>query len=81
MPNRIQTNNRHAIFTGNKAEQQAFRRMYERWTHPDVREDCRIDGTYRQFRKRILYNTLNGCWMVNHASMWFGIESDGYTHT
>jgi hypothetical protein len=81
MPNRIETASRFPIYTGNKAEQNAFKRLYNRWSHPDVNEGVRVDGTYRQFRKRILYDTMNGCYRLMIDGMYIGIESDGYTHT
>lgn len=79
MPNRITLNSRWPTYTAEKAEQLAFKRLYDRErssTHP-----LHFDGTYRQFRKLILYDTLNGCFRIILNGMYIGIESDGYTHT
>ncbi len=71
----------YAIYTANKAEQKAFKRLYDRWTHPDVNERARLSCSYREFRRQVLYDSLNGCFMWNHGGIWIGIEPDGYTHS
>lgn len=71
----------YPLFTANKAEQTAFKRLFDRWSHPDVNENARLRCSYRTFRKTIQYDTLNGCYMVRVANMWIGIEPDGYTHS
>jgi hypothetical protein len=55
--------------TMNKAEQQAVKRLAERWRRP-----------YKEMRKAFSYS-MNECWIGKVGSMWIGIESDGYIHT
>jgi hypothetical protein len=79
MPNRILRQESWPLFTANKAEQLAFQRLYNRERSKD--HPMRVDGSYRQFRKHILYDTMNGCYRIILGGMYIGIESDGYTHT
>ena len=38
--------------------------------------------TYREFRRLVTpYFDSSGCIMVPHHGTWFGIETDGYTHS
>lgn len=37
--------------------------------------------TYREFRRRWYFSTMQGCVMGKWCGMWVGIEKDGYTHT
>lgn len=78
MPNKIVSNGRFSIFTGNKPEQMAFKRLYDR--EASHNEEARLFG-YRRFRKEIRYDTMNGCFMVKRGGIYIGIESDGYTHS
>ena len=71
----------YALYTGNKAEQTAFKRLFDRWSHADVNPNVRLLTSYPQFRKTIMYNTLNACFMVKIADIYIGIETDGYTHS
>ena len=38
-------------------------------------------NSYLAFRRTAINNSLMGCVMVPYASMWLGIEEDGYTHS
>jgi hypothetical protein len=58
----------------NKAQRQAFKRIYDRWS---------IHKSYRDFRKEDVhyYNSM-GCWVVFLPNkMVLGVEEDGYTHS
>lgn len=59
--------------TMNKAEQQALFRLYNR--------DPNGSKTYREFRRRAMYDGLVGCWIIGWCKMFIGIEQDGYTHS
>lgn len=67
------------IYTGNKAEQKAFKKLYDRESDPNIREPFK--GSYRAFRRSIRYSNLNGCFLTNRQGITIGIESDGYTHS
>lgn len=79
MPQRIRIADRSfPIFTANKAEQTAFKRLFDR---EQSRDNPSFDGSYRQFRRSIWYDGINGCFFIHLSGMYIGIESDGYTHS
>jgi hypothetical protein len=54
----------------------AANKVYER-----EKDNGRIDGNYRQFRRTILYDSLNDCFRYISAGFYIGIANDGYTHS
>ncbi|QAY80304.1 hypothetical protein [Sphingosinicella sp. BN140058] len=60
------------------AARRAFLRLFGR-EQMNGREP--FTGSYLAFRRRIKWNGLNGCWMVQLQGIWLGIERDGYTHS
>ena len=64
-------------YAANKAEQQAFKRLYDREV-----ENGRVHTNYRDFRRdAIAYDSLNGCFRYISDGIYIGIEEDGYTHS
>ncbi len=61
-----------------KAQRQALLRVYQRLQNTDTGTTL----TYREFRKTVQPTFgCDDCIMVRFASMWLGIERDGYTHS
>lgn len=65
-----------------KAQRQALLRVYRRVVEAD--RSSMNAGQYQRFTYRAFRRTVQpgpGCVMVPFASMWLGIEPDGYTHS
>jgi hypothetical protein len=56
-----------------KEERKAIYKKYKQ--NPDNSK------SYKNFRQRVYYDSLNGCLILKWCDMWVGIERDGYTHT
>lgn len=57
-----------------KQQRQSIKKVYLRVIH-----ESEPNLNYREFRRRVQQGW--GCLMVPFASMWLGIEPDGYTHS
>jgi len=77
------------VTTLNKQQQRSLKALFDR--QPILAEIKPLQGSamlshqfpisYRQFRKRVVYNSLLDCAMIQWCGMWIGIELDGYMHS
>ena len=65
-----------------RQQRESLHTVYQRfYNHPDEMRREQAPATYRQFRRRVGFETYGDAIMVECAGMWIGIEPDGYTHT